>query len=92
MFAVKVTTIGNSVGIVLPRDVLARLRVEKGDQLFLIESPLGFELTPYEPSFARQMDVGEQIARAERDVVRQVGAAPRLGAPKAGRGDEGKGD
>jgi len=90
MFAVKVTTIGNSVGIVLPRDVLARLRVEKGDQLFLIESPLGFELTPYEPGFARQMEAGERIARAERDVVRQIGAAPRLGRPEAGGGDAGK--
>jgi putative addiction module antidote len=92
MFAVKITTIGNSVGIVLPRDVLARLRVEKGDQLFLVESPLGFELTPYEPGFARQMEVGEQVARAERDVVRQIGAPRRLAAPKAGDGDAGKED
>jgi len=92
MFAVKITTIGNSVGIVLPRDVLARLRVEKGDQLFLVESPLGFELTPYEPGFARQMEAAEQIARAERDVVRQLPSAPRLTAPKAPAGDPGNGE
>jgi putative addiction module antidote len=91
MFAVKVTTIGNSVGIVLPRDVLSRLRVEKGDQLFLVESPLGFELTPYEPGFARQMEMGEQVARVERDVIRQIGATPRLTAPKTNAGNAGQG-
>jgi putative addiction module antidote len=88
MFVVKVTTVGNSVGIILPRDVLARLRVDKGDQLFLIESPLGFELTPYDPGFARQMDVAEQLARAERDLVRQIGPAARLVAPPGGAAGE----
>lgn len=87
MFTVKVTTVGNSAGIVLPREVLARLRVDKGDQLFLVESPLGFELTPYDPAFARQMEVAEQVARVERDAVRQLGSGSRaavrpLPAPK----------
>lgn len=78
MFALKVTTVGNSLGVVLPRDVLARLRVGKGDQLFLVESPLGFELTPYEPEFARQMELAEQVTRAERDVLRQIAPVRRL--------------
>ena len=70
MFAAKVTTIGNSLGIVLPREILARLRVDKGDLLFLVESPLGFEMTPYEPRFAAQMQQAEQLMRAERNVLR----------------------
>jgi putative addiction module antidote len=70
MFAAKVTTIGNSLGIVLPREILARLRVDKGDLLFLVESPLGFELTPYEPRFAAQMEQAERLMRAERNVLR----------------------
>ena len=70
MFTAKVTTIGNSLGIVLPREILARLRVDKGDQLFLVESPLGFELTPYDPEFATQMQQAEQVMRAERNVLR----------------------
>lgn len=72
MSTVKVTTVGNSVGIVLPREVLTRLRVEKGDMLYLVETPTGVELTPYEPVFAQQMDVMERTARDERDVLRKL--------------------
>jgi len=70
MFTAKVTTVGNSLGIVLPREILARLRVDKGDLLFLVESPLGFEMTPYEPDFEAQLRQAEQVMRAERNVLR----------------------
>ncbi len=73
MFTAKVTTVGNSLGIVLPREILARLRVDKGDLLFLVESPLGFEMTPYEPGFAEQLQQAEQLMRAERSVLRLLG-------------------
>jgi putative addiction module antidote len=43
--ALKVTAIGNSVGIVLPKELLARLRVKKGDSLYVVETPSGIELT-----------------------------------------------
>jgi putative addiction module antidote len=69
MFAARVTTIGNSLGIVLSREVLARLRVEKGDLLFLVESALGFELTPYEPEFVGQVEEAEQVMRAQRSLL-----------------------
>jgi putative addiction module antidote len=72
MSTVKVTTVGNSVGIVLPREMLARLRVDKGDMLYVVETPTGIELTPYEPVFAQQMDVMERTARDERDVLRKL--------------------
>lgn len=72
MSTVKVTTVGNSVGIVLPREILARLRVDKGDMLYVVETPTGIELTPYEPVFAMQMDVMERTARDERDVLRKL--------------------
>lgn len=80
MFAAKVTTVGNSLGIVLPREILARLRVDKGDVLFLVESPLGFELTPYEPQFAAQMQQAEQVMRAERNLLRLLSDAPPAAA------------
>ena len=88
MITVRVTTIGNSVGIVLPRDVLARLRVDKGDQLYVLETPLGVTLTPYEPEFARQVAALEQVARSERDVLRQMNsdAAPRLSSAERSDG------
>ena len=92
MFAAKVTTVGNSLGIVLPREILARLRVEKGDLLFLVESPLGFEMTPYDPEFAAQMQQAEQVMRAERNVLRLLAdtrqdAQPAAGALPAPAGD-----
>ena len=83
MFAAKVTTVGNSLGIVLPREILARLRVDKGDLVFLVESPLGFELTPYDPEFAVQMNQAEHVMRAERNILAEL--ASSLGAHAAHR-------
>ena len=55
MTSVKITTVGNSLGIVLPRELLQRLRVDKGDQLFLVETRDGVELMPYQPDFVAQI-------------------------------------
>ena len=52
--AVKITTIGNSVGIVLPKEVLNRLHVEKGDSLYVLETPDGITLSPYDPELCRR--------------------------------------
>ena len=71
--SVKLTTIGNSVGVVLPRELLARLRVERGDTLYVLETPNGIELTPYRPDFAAQIETAERVLRDERDVLRQLG-------------------
>ena len=68
----KITTIGNSTGIVLPKDILERLRVSKGDSLFVIETPKGVELTAYDPEMARQMDAAEQVMREDRDALRKL--------------------
>ena len=69
---VKVTTVGNSVGIVLPKELLERLRISKGDTLFVSETPNGMELTPYDEAFAKQMEVAEQVMREDRDVLRKL--------------------
>ena len=69
---VKVTTVGNSAGIVLPKEVLERLRVAKGDTLYVIETPDGVQLTPYDPEFAAQMDVAEKVMRKRRDVLKKL--------------------
>lgn len=73
MTTLKVTTVGNSTGVVLPREVLQRLRVEKGDTLYVVETPNGIELTPYNPELAEQMEVAEGIMREDRDVLRKLG-------------------
>jgi putative addiction module antidote len=70
--AVKITTIGNSVGIVLPKEILNRLHVEKGDTLYLTESPDGVRLSPYNAEFAEKLDVFEQVMRENRDVLKRL--------------------
>ena len=68
----KITTIGNSAGVILPRELLARLRVDKGDELYVLETPDGIRLTTYDPEFAAQMDVVEGIMRDRRDLLRKL--------------------
>lgn len=60
----KITSIGNSAGVILPKEVLGKLRVGKGDTLFLTETPTGFELSPLDEKIQRQMDVAERVMRA----------------------------
>ncbi|MBF0415305.1 MAG: AbrB/MazE/SpoVT family DNA-binding domain-containing protein [Magnetococcales bacterium] len=62
MTMLRLTSIGNSTGIVFPKEILARLRVEKGDALYVVGRET-IELTPYNPEFARQMDLAEEIMR-----------------------------
>jgi putative addiction module antidote len=69
---VKITTIGNSVGVILPKEILAKLRVEKGDTLYLTETPDGVQMTPYTPDMAQKMDMLEDVMRENRDVLRQL--------------------
>ena len=68
----KITTIGNSAGVILPRELLARLRVEKGDELYALETPDGIRLTTYDPVLARQMEVADQVMRKDRNVLRKL--------------------
>ena len=68
----KLTTIGNSTDFVLPRDLLERLRVGRGDELMVLETPDGIKLTPYDPEFAQKMEVAEKIMRKNRDLLREL--------------------
>ncbi|AKC85857.1 AbrB/MazE/SpoVT family DNA-binding domain-containing protein [Pseudoxanthomonas suwonensis] len=68
----KITTIGNSAGVILPKELLARLRVDKGDELFAVETPDGVRLTTYDPTLAAQMEVAEQVMREHRDLLRKL--------------------
>lgn len=72
MNRMKVTTVGNSVGIVLTKEVLGKLRVRKGDVLYATETPNGIELSAYDPEFARQMDAAENIMREDRNVLKKL--------------------
>jgi len=70
--ALKLTQIGNSVGVILPKEILARLRVAKGDTLFITEAPDGVMLTPYDPEVAEQVEAGREFMREFRDTFREL--------------------
>jgi len=70
----KITTIGNSAGVVLPKELLNRLRLVKGDTLYATEVPGGIKLMPYDPTLEQQMEVAEKIMREDRDVLRKLSA------------------
>jgi len=72
MLALKVTPIGNSVGIVLPKEALARLKLAKGDVVYLTEAPDGYRLTPYDPAFGQQMETARRIMKKRRSALREL--------------------
>jgi putative addiction module antidote len=68
----KISAIGNSAGVILPKELLARLRLEKGDELYALETPDGIKLTRYDPQLAAQMEVAEQVMREDRLVLHKL--------------------
>lgn len=72
MTALKLTQIGNSVGVILPKEVLARLKVEKGDSLFVTEAANGVVLTPYDPALGEQLALGREFMHEFRDTFHQL--------------------
>ena len=71
-FAFKLTTVGNSVGIVLSKKVLDKRHLAKGDTVYLTESPEGYRLTPYNPEFEKQMIEARQIMKNRRAVLHEL--------------------
>ncbi len=72
MQTLKVTQIGNSLGVILPKEILARLKLEKGDQIFVTEAPDGLRLVNSDPGFAIQMKAAQEIMRKRRNVLREL--------------------
>lgn len=70
MLKAKITTVGNSSGIVLSKEILNKLHVEKGDELFLIETTNGYEIVPYDPEFEKQMLAAEKIRKKRKNLLR----------------------
>jgi putative addiction module antidote len=73
MSQLKVRAVGNSLGVVLPKEVLARLNVKDGDMLFLTEAPDGsMRITPYDPEFDAQMRAAREGMSKYRNALRQL--------------------
>jgi putative addiction module antidote len=72
MTTLKLTQIGNSVGVILPKEMLARLKLEKGDTVFVTDTPEGVALTPYDPTLEEQLRLGREFMREYRDTFHQL--------------------
>jgi len=72
MYPLKLTQIGNSVGVVLPKELLAKLHVEKGDTLYATDSPEGVRLTPFDPRFEQQMEIARRVMKSRRDLLHEL--------------------
>lgn len=72
MHTLKITQIGNSLGVILPKEILTRLKLERGDVVHVTESPDGVTLTPYDPALDEQIDLGREFVREYRDTFRQL--------------------
>jgi len=68
----KIRRVGNSLGLVLPKEALHHLNVGDGDQLYITEAPDGFRLTAADPGFAKQMEVAEKGMRRYRNALREL--------------------
>lgn len=69
LHTLKITQIGNSLGVILPKEVLARLDMGKGDHIFVTETTGGIQLTKHDDAFARKMALAEELMHEDRDVL-----------------------
>ncbi|MGD9661521.1 MAG: AbrB/MazE/SpoVT family DNA-binding domain-containing protein [Porticoccaceae bacterium] len=72
MQALKIRKVGNSLGLVLPKEALSRLKVVEGDTVYLTDARDGYRITPMDETFATQMAAAEDIMREDRDVLREL--------------------
>jgi putative addiction module antidote len=72
MQTLKLTKIGTSTGVVIPKEMLNRLKVEKGDSLFAVETPEGYLLTPYDPTVEEQLKAGRDFMKKYRETFKAL--------------------
>jgi len=71
-FALKIIQIGNSLGVTLPKELLATLQAGRGDSLIVTQAPDGFRLTSYDPEVEQQVEAGREVMREYRDTLRAL--------------------
>lgn len=72
MHVLKLTQIGNSVGVILPKEALSRLKLAKGESVFLTETKEGYALKPYDPALGEEISAGRALMREYRDTFHQL--------------------
>ena len=69
---IKLIKIGTSTGAIFPKEILAQLKVHQGDTLFIVETPDGILLTPFDPNVEKQLEAGREFMREYRDTFRAL--------------------
>ena len=72
MATLKLTAVGTSTGLVIPKEMLSRLKVKRGDTLFVIETPSGYLLTPYDPAVEEELDLGRKFMSEYRETFKAL--------------------
>ena len=72
MFRLKLTQIGKSLGVILPKEVVAHLKLGKGDEILITETSEGYQIAPHKPAFDAQMKVARKTMKRRRAVLRQL--------------------
>ena len=72
MSALKVTAIGNSLGLILPKELAAHLGIQKGDHLHVLVTPRGIELSPFDPALDEQLTIGRSVMKRYRSALRKL--------------------
>ena len=70
MIALKLTAVGTSTGVVIPKEMLKRMKVSRGDKLHVVETPDGYLLTPYDPAIAAQVEAGHEFMMKYRETFK----------------------
>jgi putative addiction module antidote len=72
MTALKITAVGNSGAVLLPKELLAKMRIKKGDLPHVIETLNGIELSPYDPDFENQIEISDDIMHEDLEILRKL--------------------
>jgi putative addiction module antidote len=72
MATLKITQIGNSLGLILPREIVERLRLEKGESVSVVATPQGIEITPFDPEFDKKLEAARKVTKRYRNALREL--------------------
>jgi putative addiction module antidote len=72
MTTLKLTAVGTSTGVIIPKEMLTRMKVERGDVLHVVETADGYLITPYDPDIAKQLDEGREFMKEYRDAFKEL--------------------
>ena len=72
MVKLKVRAVGSSAGVILPKEALNHLGVKEGDDLFLVETGNGYEVTAYDPEFEKQLESARKVMSQYKNTLREL--------------------